>query len=60
MTTAFHTSSHTKFNDQILHAVFTQMKIVQRMKGCATRSLRASTMCHLWHNEGELHAKQTC
>ena len=60
MLTAFYTSSHNEFNDQILHPAFKKMKIVQRMKGCATRVLRASTMCHLWHNEGELHAKQTC
>ena len=59
MITAFYTSSHNEFNNQILHPAFKKMKIVQRMKGCATRVLRASTMCHLWHNEGELHAKQT-
>ena len=35
MTTAFHTSNHTDFNDQIMHPAIKKMKIVQRMKGCA-------------------------
>ena len=50
---AFHTSSHPLFNKRILHPAFAKLKIVERMKGCATRVLRASTMCRLWHNEGE-------
>ncbi|DBA88810.1 TPA: hypothetical protein ACH3X1_004223 [Trebouxia sp. C0004] len=52
LNSAFYTSRHNDFNNQILRPAFTELKIVQRMKGCATRVLRASTMCHLWHNEG--------
>ena len=53
MNSAFHTSTHTLFNKRVLHPAFAKLGIVERMKGCATRVLRASTMCHLWHNEGE-------
>ena len=60
MDSAFYTSSHNEVNKQILHPAFIKLKIAQRMKGCATRVLRASTMCHLWHNEGGLCAKQMC
>ncbi len=41
MNSAFYTSSHSEFNKQILHPAFVKLKIVQRMKGCATRVLRA-------------------
>ncbi len=53
MNSAFHTSSHNDFNNRILHPAFVKIGIAERMKHCATRVLRASTMCHLWHNEGE-------
>ena len=55
MKSAFHYSNHMEFNKQILHPAFAHpnLDIVQRMKGCATRVLRASAMCRLWHMEGE-------
>ncbi|KAL0041077.1 hypothetical protein WJX77_004252 [Trebouxia sp. C0004] len=59
MNSAFYTSSHSECNKQILHPAFIKLKIVQQMKGCATRVLRASTMCHLWHNEvPKTHTKE--
>ena len=53
MKSAFHYSNHLEFNKQILHPAFAKLGIIQRMKGCATRVLRASAMCRLWHMEGE-------
>lgn len=53
MKSAFHMNSHTDLNKQILHPAFVRLGIAERMKGCATRVLRASTMCRLWHMEGE-------
>lgn len=54
MKSAFHYSNHLEFNKQILHPAFAHpnLDIVQRMKGCATRVLRASAMYRLWHMEG--------
>lgn len=53
MKSAFHFSNHLEFNKHILHPVFVKLKLDQRLKGCATRVLRASAMCRLWHMEGE-------
>jgi hypothetical protein len=53
MKNAFHYSNHLEFNNQILHPAFGKLDIIQRTKGCATRVLRASAMCRLWHMEGE-------
>ena len=55
MKSAFHYNNHLEFNKQILRPAFAHpsLDIVQRMKGCATRVLRASAMCRLWHMESE-------
>ena len=60
MKSAFHTYSHTDLNKQILHPAFVKLTIANRMKGCATRVLRASTMCRLWHMEGEQSLRCMC
>ena len=60
MKSAFHYSSHKDLNKQILHPAFARIGIAERMKGCATRALRNSTMCRLWHAEGELAWHNAC
>lgn len=63
MKSAFHYSNHLEFNKQILHPAFAKLGIVERMKGCATRVLRASAMCFCAQTDvggSELSAQTSC